>query len=449
MDLRFHEQLRKRTRGLQPLIASARTAVVQGSTGRIRDRRATYSLGVGAASVPAVGALLALNVAADPCTIADVRTFRVEAVSGRSIVLADTANPSGGFARTDYQRFAARFDTVVYSIDVVNFGAPSDIDANGHVAILFTRAVNELTPPNADAFVGGFFHPRDLFPRQQSSGLAVCPTSNEGEMFYMLVPDPGGVVNGNTFSRGFVDTLTTGVLAHEFQHLINASRRLFVNTAAQQFEDTWLDEGLSHIAEELLYFHESGYSPRSRLTSESILDSWDHWSDWVSDDASNFARFYLYLQDPANNSPIDAGDALPTRGATWAFLRYAVDQSFSSDVGVWERFDNSTTTGLGTVALGLQRDPTQLLRDFAVANFAGYHPSWSFAELFPQLFVGGRYPLPIGQLRESTPLSVAARGGSASYFTFSVPPDVQALLRFGQGQERPDANLSFLLIRRR
>ena len=52
--------------------------------------------------------------------------------------------------------------------------------------------------------------------------------SNTGEMFYLLAPDPTGAINGNVGATGFVDSVTTSVLAHEFQHLINASRRLYV-----------------------------------------------------------------------------------------------------------------------------------------------------------------------------------------------------------------------------
>jgi hypothetical protein len=452
-DVGFHERLLARSRAMRPLFLSARAArLPRTRSGRITAPRASNSIGGGVTSVPAPGDLLDLNVASDLCTNADMRTFRVEAVSNQSIVLADTANPRGGFTTTEYQRFAARFDTLVYPLDVGNFGDPTDIDGNGRVAILFTRAVNELTPPNSGSFVGGFFHPRDLFPRQQGS-VDVCPTSNEGELFYMMVPDPSGTVNGNPFSLGFVDTLTTGVLAHEFQHLINASRRLYVNMASSQFEDAWLNEGLSHIAEELLYFHESGYSPRSRLTSQSVDDSFDHWSTWIADDASNFVRFYLYLLDPSNNSPIDAGDALETRGATWAFLRFAVDQSFSSDAGVWQRFSNSTTTGLGTLSLGLQRDPMSLLRDFAVANFAQLsdpryiHPSWNYPDVFSQLFVARSYPRTTGVLSEGTPIGVSARGASASYYAFAVDSGLQAVLKFGTPQSRPDGNLRFMLLR--
>ena len=379
-----------------------------------------------------------------------MRTFRVEAVGSQAIVLADTANPVNGFTRADYQRFAARFDTLVYPLDVGNFDAPSDIDGNGHVAILFTKAVNEMTPANSGTFIGGFFHPRDLFPRTQSPAFGVCPTSNEGEMFYMMVPDPTGVVNGNAFRLGFVDTLTTSILAHEFQHLINAGRRMYVNTAATDFEDTWLNEGLSHEAEELLFFHESGFAPRSHLNSQSILDSWPHFSAWVSDDASNFVNFYEYLTDPANHSPIDTTDAIETRGATWAFLRWAADVSFPSDAGVWQRFTNSTTTGLGTLAFALQRDPKTLLKDFAVTNQSGWggHPSWNFGDVYTQVFVGvNNYPLRVDPLPDSFAVPVSVRGGSAAYYTFSVPPDVQALLRFGAGGAPPNSNLKFVLIR--
>jgi hypothetical protein len=445
-DLRFHERLLERSRVLRRLFAPARAARSVARLGGSTGPRLSYSIVGTGGTVPAVNDLIPLNVAEAPCADPDMRTFRVLAVGSRSIVLADTANPPGGFGTADYERFAARFDTLIYPLDVDAFGAPSDIDANGRVAILFTRAVNELTPENADSYVGGFFHPRDLFPRAGSPTVAVCETSNEGELVYMMVPDPLGVVHGNKFSRGMVDTLTTSVLAHELQHLINASRRMYVNTAAQEFEETWLNEGLSHIAEELLYFRESALSPRWNLTARRINDTWQHFVPWVSDDASNFVRFYLFLLDPENHSPIDVGDALETRGASWAFLRFAVDRSYSSDGGVWQLFGNSTTTGLNTLAAGLQRDPKPLLREFALANMIGGHPSWDYVSVYKEVFVGGIYPLKYGKLLEgATPVS--AKGGSAGYYRFRTIAGSQALLRFGSSAAPRDANLTFVVTR--
>ncbi len=86
------------------------------------------------------------------------------------------------------------FDTLVDPVDRAAFGTPSDIDNNGHVILFFTRAVNELTPPGALGVTLGFFFPRDLYPKTAAPGP--CAGSNVAEMFYLLVPDTGGVVNG-------------------------------------------------------------------------------------------------------------------------------------------------------------------------------------------------------------------------------------------------------------
>ena len=150
-------------------------------------------------------------------------------------------------------------------MDVAAFGEPTDIDKNGHIAIVFTRAVNELTPRGAFSYVGGLTFSRDLFPQVGTARAQACPSSNEGEYLYLMTPDPSGTINGNRRTNGFVDTNTTAVIAHELVHLINASRKLYVNTAAPKFEVKWLDEGLAHVAEELLFYRESGLSPRSNL----------------------------------------------------------------------------------------------------------------------------------------------------------------------------------------
>ena len=83
-------------------------------------------------------------------------------------------------------------------------------------ALFFTRAVNELTPTGSQSVVGGFFYGRDLFPKQDSPQLGSgsgCPSSNVAEMFYLLVPDPNGVVNGNVRTKNFVSHLTVSTTA--------------------------------------------------------------------------------------------------------------------------------------------------------------------------------------------------------------------------------------------
>ena len=469
LDESFHQRLLTQSKSLKRLFSLARATrnarlSAPRTSGGLSPSRASY------ASIPAtvsVNDQIRLNVSFEPCANAVLRGFRVVAIGAKSIVLADTLNPPNGFSDADYVKFAAKFDTLVYPLDVNNFGAPSDIDGNGKVAVLFTKYVNELTPSNSDSFIGGFFHPRDLFPKADSNGLQGCATSNEGEMFYMLVPDPTGTVNGNRHSLGFVDTLTVSVLAHEFQHLINAGRRLYVNTGAEDFEDTWLNEALSHIAEELLYYHESGMQPRQGLGDAGIHVTASKYAIWKADASSNFSRLLDYIEDPGGSSPLDElNDELSTRGASWSFLRYAVDRAFPSDAGVWFRFTNSTQTGLNTVADGLLTDPRPYLADFTLANYISdlgisndprfRHKSWNYRDIFSNTYGSrasgtfvplGYYPLKQTGLADGVPTSTGVKGGSATYFRLAVPAGREALVNFSSGQGAPNSSFVFSVVR--
>ena len=71
-------------------------------------------------------------------------------------------------------------------------------------------------------------------------------------------------------SKQDVLDVTPGTLAHEYQHLINAGRRIYVNNA-DDFEEVWLNEGLSHIAEELLYYQRRAASRRGRTSTSNAF----------------------------------------------------------------------------------------------------------------------------------------------------------------------------------
>ena len=77
----------------------------------------------------------------------------------------------------------------------------------------------------------------------------------------------------------------------------------------------------------------------------------------------------------------------------------------------------------------------------------GGHPTWHFASVYRQVFVNLTYPLPFGLQEEATAVPVAARGGSASYYKFAVPPHSQTLLKFGSGAAPPNGKLTFMLVR--
>src|SRR6185503_19800885 len=262
LPARFDNELRRIEARESPRFAAAARARYAAS----RTVVSTPNL----ATVPAnaaVGDLVSLNVNADEyCANPKLRTGRVAAVSAHAFVVADTSNPPDGFTDADYRDFAATFDTLINIVDVEAFGAPSDVDANNRVVIFFTRGVNELTPRGSNSFILGFYFSRDLLPK---TGTDACAGSNAAEMFYLLVPDPGGLLS-DARSKALVRAVTNGTVAHEYQHLINASRRLYVNHTADLNEETWLNEGLSHVAEELVFYRSARLGPGRNLGAELL-----------------------------------------------------------------------------------------------------------------------------------------------------------------------------------
>ncbi len=387
--------------------------------------------------------MLSLNVRSDSsCATPRLRNGRVAALTQKAIVVADQQNPSPGFTDAEYEAFGTQFDNLVWPVDTRNFGEPTDIDRNGRVIIFFTSAVNELTTRD-DVFVGGFFFARDLFPKQRETGFEACPGSNVAEMFYMRVPDPNR--DQRIFSKAAVTQGTVGTIAHEFQHLINAARRLrILRVSGQNWnEETWLNEGLSHIAEELVFYQASGLAPRQNIDAPRIRASTATVDAFNQYAISNFGRLSTYLQRPDTTSAIGVGDDLPTRGAAWAFLRYAADRKAGAEEQTWMSLVNSSNIGLNNVRAVFGVDPLEWLRDWTVSVYvddAGIpnveprllQPSWNFRDVFGALSnPPGRYPLQTLPVQNGTS-TLSLRAGGAAFLRFGVAPATRAEIRVAQ-----------------
>ena len=438
-------------RELTPLIPSARAWM------RSRQRTASGVVpGLALSVIPssaAVGQLVSLNANAESaCAAPDLRTGRIAAVSNKAIVVADTSNPPG-YTDAEYASIASTFDNLVDPTDTRAFGSPTDIDGNGHVVLFFTLAVNELTPARSTSYVAGFFFARDLFPATATPGLQACGSSNGGELFYLLVPDPNGVVNGNKFTKDNVTRITIATLGHEYQHLINAARRMYVNTAATDFEVTWLDEGLSHVAEELLFFAETGLGPRANIDATKLRSSGAYVDAFNNEAISNFSRFDSFLGAPTSNSPFADNDSLATRGATWSFLRYAADHTGADDGTTWYQLVNSTTSGLDNLRQVFGSDLTSLARDWATSVFADdlastdaryQQTTWNLRSIFGALESNGAYPLVTTTLTGS-PTTLSIHGGSAAYLRFAVAAGQTGTIQLGS----LPSNIQLSLVRTR
>jgi hypothetical protein len=462
LDRAFESRLRDRERAdLSPRIAVASDANAPGSASGLRP-----ASGLSPAAEPRrsalpatvkVGDMVTVNVnGVQTCTNPIYHRARVAAIGSHSIILADSLNPPGGFTDADYARFAARFDTLVYPIDVSTFGEPTDIDRNGRIGLIFTLEVNRLTPSGSPVYVGGFTFSRDLFPITATGRAHACATSNEGEFFYLLAPDPFGRVNGNRRTTGFVDTNTTAIIAHELQHLINASRRLYVNNASE-FEEKWLDEGLAHIAEELLFYHEAGLTPRLNVDAPMLASSPARLSAFNVDmtGGGNSTRYRSYLFRPARSSPYAADDSLETRGAAWSFLRYLADRAAPQDGNLFFRLANGPAVGLANLQAVFGKDTPTQLRDWATSHAvddivitspALRQASWNWHSLFPAM-LGGSYPLQLPRMTDGATYSGSVVAGGAAYYQFSVPSGTSATLTLGGASRVGGSHMQLVVVR--
>jgi len=397
---------------------------------------------------PTVGTIIQINgnLSGNACTAPKVlRGATVIAVLNKTIVLSDVTSPAGGFTNQEMIDFGTAFDTLGYGLDTLNFGTPTDIDGNGRVAILFTPSVNSIPAP-AGAVVGGLFAGRDLEP------VATCVASNEGEMFYMPVPDPNQTINGNYADKTEVGRAILPTLVHEFQHLINAGRRQYINNAPSA-EEIWLNEGLSHIAEELLYYRMSGNTPGSNIDLTVIQSSQAQIDAINTYQFDNLVRAGLYMRAPETNSPYGQTDLLEMRGAIWQLLRYSADRKGGVEANTWQALVNTTASGQANFNAVFGNITTNA-RDWAVAQFADdaglglaanfTNPSWNFRSVLPVIFPP--YPLLTHPLL-STPVTLTLYGGGAAYLRFSVAANTPAIVSGNaSGQPVPSA-IDFILLR--
>ncbi|HKR64759.1 MAG TPA: hypothetical protein VJZ00_13585, partial [Thermoanaerobaculia bacterium] len=344
--------------------------------------------------VPAVGAVMDINVETDnTCSTNDLRKGRVVVVGAHIIIMQEvdsggtTPVIANGLTTADYQEIADEFDNFIWPAATTAFGVPYDIDNNSRVIAFYTSAVNQLTPSGGD-LVDGFFFARDL------SAAVNCSTSNVGEMIYLLMADPAGSINGNVRSVSFVKERTPRTLAHELEHLINASRRMYVNTPFVAFEEAWLDEGLAQISEELAFYQKAALTSRSNIGVDELGDP-DALDAFFRYAEPNFGLLRQWMLSPHGSGLAQSDDDDSTRGEAWAFLRYASDRKGGTESAFWQGLVNTQQTGLTNLQTTLGTSPNAWFADFATATYSDdattgvatqfTQPSWKFRTLYENL----------------------------------------------------------------
>ena len=326
------------------------------------------------AGPPTLGSKRTFKVCHDlRCNTLDSVPATVLYVGTHSAVYVDDSVPANGFSTADIAQLGATFDTVIHPIDIAAFGPESDVDQNGVVLILLTLKINQLVPkPSCDtSFVTGFFFGADLTPGIRTS-------YNNGELFYAFVPDPSPPGTRCQYTTNQVRALLPTVFIHEFQHMISFNHHVLVRGG--DTEVLWLNEGMSHLAEELGGLH-----------YDSLGDSLTAFRFLIGD----LYNAYSYLKDPQSVALVaDTGiGSLEERGAAWLFLRYVADRFGQSATRAMVQ---TAQLGAANVAAATGTPFATLLGRWALAVYLTDLPgfaappaltynSWQFRSVFAQL----------------------------------------------------------------
>ena len=289
-------------------------------------------LSVAGAAPPSVGDRLTLTMAVQQdlsvdCNSTNTITAEVKLV-GQNFALLEDVRAAGNYSAADYQELNQALDAVVFPLDVQYFGDPSDIDGNQRVIVLFTASVNDLTEPGSGSFIAGFFFSGDV------ADEATCPAGNQAELLYLQAPDPAGQF-GDTVSVEFAKRVAKGTVSHEFLHLLNTVQRTVIGTGDfSDLDDSWSDEALAHVAEEVSGLALAGLALRTNLGFDETVPSQAALDAFNAYHLFNFSRFSDFLNNPNGTLTLgesggdDPGGAqsLEMRGFAWSFLRWLADQ---------------------------------------------------------------------------------------------------------------------------
>jgi len=235
----------------------------------------------------------------------------------------------------DVQSLCSSFDPVVATEQNL-FGALSDVDNNAKLITLFTPRVNQLGAQGG-GIITGYFIANDLYPSNGSN-----PASNTAEILYIMVADPAGRY-GTAVSRSFaMSNLLPSVLPHELQHAINYNQKVFI--AGGHAEESCLNEGMSHMAEDLM-----------------------------GQGQENASRYGIYLASPQSYSIVSCSSAgLGSRGGTYLFLRYLFEQSDNGNAFL-RKLIQSPYSGIQNVEKAFAG------KDLGFDQFGEFFMKWSVA----------------------------------------------------------------------
>jgi hypothetical protein len=231
-------------------------------------------------------------------------------------------------------QLGAAYESNVWPADTQAFGAPTDVDGNGRIIALLTH---ELGAHLNGGWLIGYFGNADLTTARDDSGDCSGSGSNHGEIVY-LNDIENGAANGWSASD-LSGSIYPETLAHEIQHLLNLAHRC-VEKHCDGPQETWLNEGLSKLAEDLAGYgwnssigRGEGARYLARTASDAALRGYDGRSLtlWEGDPIGNYQGVHSFLRFFADR----AGTSVATQLAAGADLETALGRPWPRAMAEW------------------------------------------------------------------------------------------------------------------
>lgn len=249
----------------------------------------------------------------------------LQAVGLRCQVYVDRAHGNIAELRPAIDDVIRTFDEEICPRTQDTAGAALDVDRDGRFTILFTGWLGRLV--DGKVRLGGFVRGSD-FQRDLPA-----PYSNHCDMMYLNTDLQAG-------------PHLRSLVAHEYTHAVVFSEHVFgdyIPGAPRQDEESWLNEGLAHLAED-----RAGYS-------------WSNLDYRISAFLSAPERYQLVVPDYYR-----AGlwRSHGNRGATYLFLRWCSDR-FGDDFA--RRLIQTNLCGVENVEVATQTRFADLFRQWSAA----------------------------------------------------------------------------------
>jgi hypothetical protein len=243
---------------------------------------------------------------------------------------------------------ADRFESQILPTDERTYGThwSPGVDDDPHITVLNATGLGK--------YIGGYFSATDEFPH------LVYPYSNERQMIYINLD--GGEVPGDAFYNA--------TLAHEFQHMIH----WYYHPA----DDSWINEGMSVLAQHLNGFTSNGYENDFLAHPETQLTTWSNdgtkvranygagylFMDYLAEHYGGYSILKTLLTDPAQ-VPLNINDALQASGSSDhfddVFTKWVIANLLNNPAVANGIYAYPTIPGVGAV-------PQQFVRSYPYAT---------------------------------------------------------------------------------